>query len=197
MAKLVTATLVVFAVLFACGISYGAEQKGPPPNEHLKCYGPFIGVWRYEGPLLEDVPDMAKKGSTFVFEFSRRWILDKNAVEGAWSIEFENGEKVSGKWLVGWNAAEKQIVSGGMNSAGSINLGSVTYDRAAKSLTAVTEGVNGDGGETSYKGVVTKTGKDTLTWQRLEGVGGIVEGESPVYEFKRIKRTRRAKKPVQ
>ncbi|MHC4407134.1 MAG: hypothetical protein ACYTG0_46575 [Planctomycetota bacterium] len=196
MTKRATTTFVVFAVLLACGISYAADQKGPPPNEHLKCYSAFIGTWRYEGPLLEDVPDVAEKGSKFVLQISWKWILDKNVVESAFTAEFENGEKLAGKGLIGWNAAEKQIVTGGMNTVGGISLGTITYDRAAKSLTAITEGINGDGEETSFKGVVTKTGKDTLTWQRLEGVGGIVEGESPVYKFERVKRGKRAKQPA-
>jgi predicted MPP superfamily phosphohydrolase len=32
--------------------------------------------------------------------------------------------------------------------------------------------------------------------QRLEGVGGLVEGESPVYKFERVKRGKRAKQPA-
>jgi hypothetical protein len=43
--------------------------------------------------------------------------------------------------------------------------------------------------------VVTKTGKDTLTWQAPERVGGIVEGPSPVYTFKKVERAKR-KKPA-
>ena len=52
-----------------------------------------------------------------------------------------------------------------------MSLGTITHDRTAKSLTLTAEGINGDGEKTSFKGVVTKTGKDTMTenpvWFRL------------------------------
>jgi hypothetical protein len=55
-------------------------------------------------------------------------------------------------------------------------------------VTLTSEGVNDDGESFSFKGVVTKTGKDTITWQALERSGGDLEGPSPVYTLKRVKR---------
>ncbi len=98
--------------------------------------------------------------------------------------------------LNGWNAAENRIVHGGMDSTGSMSLGTITADKAAKTITLAGEGVDGDGKEFAFKNVVTKTGKDTLTWQALERTGGDVEGPSPVYKFERVKRTGKAKKPT-
>jgi hypothetical protein len=180
------------AVLLACGALYGQDEPGPS-FEHLKPYTPMIGTWLYEGPLLEDVPDYAEKGTKCVFQFSWRRILKKSVVEENWSLEFEGGKKLVGKALIGWHAAEKEIVYGGMNSIGTLTLGTVTFDEKAKTSTLTEKGVKSDGEEMSFKGMVTKTGKDTLTWQALERVGGIVEGGSPVYSFKRVKRTRRSK----
>jgi len=174
-------------VVLVCGVSYGQEEPGPN-FEHLKCFGPLLGTWRYEGPLLENVPDIAEKGTKCVFQFSWRRILNKSALEENWSLEFEGGAKLAGKALTGWHAAEKKLVHGGMNSVGSISLGTVTYDKAAKSSTLTAKGVDSEGKATSFKGVLTKTSRDTLTWQALERVGGIVEGPSPIYSFKRVKR---------
>lgn len=179
--------LALTLVLLPSGVTFGQEKVGPN-FEHLKGYGPMIGTWRYEGPLLEDVPDIAKKGTDFVFEFSWKRILNKNVVEETWAIEFEDGTKISGKALAGWNAAEKTISYGSMNSTGNMSLGTVVFDAKAKTSTLTAKGINGDGEETTFTGVVTKTDKDTLTWQRLEGTGGIVEGSSPVYTYKRVKR---------
>ena len=180
------ATLIAVAVVFSTQLASGQETS--PSHEHLKLHGPFIGNWQYEGPLLEDVPDLAKKGSHYVYRISWRWILEKNAVELNWSSEFAGGEKVTGKGLIGWHAGEERIAFGGMSSNGSMSLGTMEFDDAGKSVTLTSEGVNGDGESFSFKGVVTKTGKDTITWQALERGGGDLEGPSPVYTLKRVKR---------
>ena len=61
-------SLTAIAVVLVCGLSNADEPAAA--SKHLKCYRGFIGTWRYEGPLLEDIPDVAKKGSELVFEFS-------------------------------------------------------------------------------------------------------------------------------
>ncbi len=103
-------------------------------------------------------------------------------------VEIEGEKKISGKALIGWNAADQKIVYGGMGSLGGMGLGTVVFDRQAKTSTLTSKGVDGEGEETSIKTVVTKTGKDTLTFQVLERTGGIIEGSSPVYTFKRVPR---------
>ena len=190
MKSIITALTVVF---LACGASYGQDKPGPG-FEHLKCYGPFIGTWQYEGPSLVDVPDIAEKGTKSVIQLSWRRILNKSAVEYNWSVKFEGGTELAGKALIGWNADEEKIVYGSMNSVGDLNWGTVTPDDAAKALTKTSKGVNGKGEEKSSKFVLTKTGKDTLTSQALERTGGIVEGPGPVYTLKRVEREKKAAK---
>lgn len=129
-----------------------------------------------------------------MIQLTWRRILNRNVVETTWSIDFKEAETTAGKGLIGWNAAEKEIVQGGMSSVGGIGLGIVTVDDAAKSFTLTTEGIDGDGETTEFKGVVTKTGKDTITWRALERVGGIIEGPSPEYTFTKVERRKRAKK---
>lgn len=187
MYRIVTALTMIACT---CGLTFGQEEPGPN-FEHLKSYGPFIGTWRYEGPLLEDVPGFAEKGTEFEIQFSWRRILNKNVVEENWMFGMKDGASVSGKALIGWDSSEKQITQGGMDSLGGMGLGTVAVDRSAKSLTLTSRGRGGDGKETTFKGVVAQTGKDTLTWQALERTGGMVEGQSPVYTLKRIKREKR------
>lgn len=177
-------------VLLACGVTYGQDEPGPG-FEHLKGYGPKIGTWRYEGPLQEDLEGVAEKGTKMVFQFSWKRILNKSAIEENWSVEFEGGTTVSGKALKGWDADRKEIISGGMTSLGGVSMGTVVLDKAAKTSTLTAKGIDGDGEETSIKGVVTVTGEDTLTWQALERTGGIAQGPSPVYTFKRVKREKK------
>jgi hypothetical protein len=182
--KKVLFSLVVFAL--SCGVSYGQEQPAAV-SEHLKCFGPFIGNWRYEGPLQDDLKGMAEKGTQMVVDTSLKRILNGSAVERNWTIKFVGGAEITGKSLSGWDAKQEKIVQGDMNSNGGISVGSVTHDRAAKSLTSSLKGVDGEGKETSSKIVLTKTDKDTYTWQALERTGGLAEGPSPIYEFKRVK----------
>lgn len=177
--------MFVAAAVALSGSAFAAQPE--QPNEHLKGFGPFIGTWRYEGPSPEEVPGFVEKGSKCMVQFSWRWILDKNAVMQDLLVEFEGNKQVSQKELVGWNAADKKIVSGGMNSLGIMQLGTIQVDPQAKKLTLETEGVNAEGGKTSGKAVFTKVDADTLTFERLELTGSIVEGPSPVYTLKRVK----------
>jgi hypothetical protein len=187
---------IVFPLLvlvLTCGVTSGQEEPAAV-SEHLKCFGPFIGNWQYKGPLKEDIEGIGEKGTKFVAQSSWRWILNGRAVEKNWSYKFEGGAEVAFKALIGWNADDEKIVQGGMSSIGAVTLGSVTHDKAAKSLTSTVKGVNGKGEEFSRKEVITKTGKDTYTWQALERTGGKVEGPSPVYTPKRVKRAKKAAK---
>ena len=179
MKSLITVTTV--AVILACGMSYAQS----PSYEHLKGFDPMIGRWVYEGPCLEDVPDVAKKGSELVIRFHFRRILDKSVVEQNWSIEYESGVKASGKGLTCWDAATERIVWGGMDSTGGHNLGTVSIDTAAKTSTLNTEGVDSDGKRTEFTGVITFKDKNTITWHAPYRKGGIVEGPGPTYTLKR------------
>ena len=190
--KHVSMTLIAATIVLTCGLSYGQEEPGPN-FEHLKSYGPMLGTWRYEGPLLEDLPGIAEKGPKILFQFSWRRILNKNVVEENVLVELDGKTIIAGKALIGWNAEKKEIAYGGMNSLGNLHLGTVAFDKATKTSTLTTKGIDKDGEEISFKAVVTKTGRDTLTWQALQRAGGIVEGPSPVYAFKRVKRVKRTK----
>jgi len=183
--KRLTALLIAVAVVFSCGFAWG-QQAGPAPPDALTPFGPIIGTWRYEGPLLESVPGTAEKGSKFVFQLSSRWILDKKVVLEDWSVEYEGGKKVSGKSLIGWNAADNTITYGGMDSDGGMGLGTIVFDAQAKTCTLTVESVDDEGQKLTGKNVVMKTGKDTITWQALERTGGDVDGPSPVYTLTRV-----------
>lgn len=189
--KSILTTLTV--VLLVGGVAYGQDEPSAA-SKHLKAYGPMIGTWRYEGPELEDMEGYAKEGDEIVFQFSWRRILDGSVVEENWSYGPKNGKAYSGKALIGWNAADKELFYGGMDSLGGSSLGTVVFDAKAKTSTLTSKEIDEEGKKWSFKGVVTKTGKDTLTWQALERTGGVKEGPSPVYTFKRVKRAKAAAK---
>ncbi len=89
--------------------------------------------------------------------------------------------------MIGWNAADKKIVAGIMDSGGGMAIGTILLDAQAKTATVTWQGVDGEGEKTSMKNVVTKTGEGTLSWQALERTGGLVEGRSPVVPLQRVK----------
>ncbi len=173
------------------------DQKGAntgQPSDHLKDFAPFIGTWRYEGPLKQAIPELATEDTKCVIQFSWRRTLDKQIVMNDWMVEFEGGKKLSGKSLIGWNAADEEIISGGLDSMGGMGMGTVVIDRAAKTMTVSAEGVDAEGEKTSGTNVTTKTGQDTLTFQITERTGGLIDGPSPVYEFRRVPRAGDKKK---
>lgn len=190
--KRATTLLAAAIVVFATNATFAQDEPGPG-FEHLKVYGPLIGTWRYEGPLLEDVNNVDDEGAEVVIQISWRRILNKSAVEYNWTIQLKEGGEISGKTLVGWNANKKEITLGAMDSLGGMGMGTATFDDAGKTETWTVKGTDAEGNETYSKGVITKTGKDTLTWQALEREGGLAEGPSPVYTFKRVKRERKKK----
>ncbi len=178
------AIITVMAAVINSGLAYSDEPSQIP--EPLRPFRPMIGTWRYEGPILEDVPGVAEKGTNFVIQFSWRWILDRQAVMEDVRFELEGAEPFSAKSLVGWNAAEKRIVNGAVDSAGGVGLGNVVLNPEAKTSTLTLEGVNREGEKTLLKAVVKVTGKDTMTWQHLQRSGFRVEGKGPVYTLKRV-----------
>ena len=180
--------LMFVAAAVTGGFAIGEEPSQVP--EELKGFRPILGTWRYDGPLLEDVPGLAEKGSNYVVEVTFRFILDKQAAMDDWTVEYAGGKKVYFKGLTGWNAGEKRLVRGDMSSIGSMSLGSIVFEDNGRVNTLTCKGIDSEGNEISFKGTIRKTGKDTMTWQAVERTGGDVEGPSPVYEFKRVKRTK-------
>ena len=57
-----TTMLIAVALLLTGGLAYGQQETGPH-FDHLKSHQAIIGTWRYEGPLPEDMPGFAEKGS--------------------------------------------------------------------------------------------------------------------------------------
>ena len=185
MKKRVTTLLVASAVLFACGLSYGAEKKAPSNYKHLKAFGAKIGTWVYEGPLQEDGPEIGKEeGAQMVVKLSYKWILKRNAVEINWTIAFEDTVGLAGKNIVCWDPASQQIVGGNVDSNGAHGMSKIVISEDGKKWTSKGEGVASDGTKTTSTIVHTLTDPDTLVWQAFDRTGKEPTGDSPKYVFK-------------
>lgn len=183
------ACLLTIAVLL-CGAAYAQDPAGSNQGP-LQSYEQLIGTWTYEGTLLENLPPFAEQGSKLTMSANWDWILDKKAVEYSFQIAFEGGGKITGKSLIGWDAAERRLVAGGLTSTGTAGLGVITYDEASKTWMDKGSGVDGEGKPFSSTLVVTLVARDTIEIQVKDRTGGDVTGDSPKYTFKRGGTTRR------
>lgn len=123
-----------------------------------------------------------------------KWILDTTAVEMNIYFEFKDKIKISVKGLIGWDAANPQIIGGSMNSRGWIAVDKTTYDQQSKTWTSDLKGVDAEGNQVSWTTVLSLTDENTLTQQGKDRKGGFVQGEEgSKYTYKRVKRAQKAK----
>ncbi len=171
-------------LVVAASLAVGQTQGSPSQYENLKALDVLVGTWFYEGPLLEEWPGVAKKDDMVVVKLSYQWIFNKSVLETDLSIKFKDGPELAMKALTGWDPAKKQIVSGGIWSAGGYSLGVMTVSDDGKTIKSADKGVGPDGKETSGEGW-TKIRGDTLTFQAKNRTGGGLPADSPEYTFKR------------
>ena len=154
--------IAVTVVLATCGLAFG-QPSASSNYEQLKCHEPLIGDWVYDGPVLDEVPGFAEKGSKVVFRISWQWILDKNAIDVTWSMELEGKPTISGKGLIAWDKAASRIVGGGVDSGGGYGLDTTTYDEATKTFTTKSQGVDGEARSVTSTSVLKIVDADTIT----------------------------------
>lgn len=71
-----------------------------------------------------------------------------------------------------------------MDSTGGVSQGTIELKEGGKYSSYAADGTTGEGEAVSFKGVLEKTGKDTLTFHADKRVGGPVEGPGPTYELR-------------
>jgi hypothetical protein len=86
---------------------------------------------------------------------------------------------------------------GGMDSAGSMSIGTIAFEEEGKTSSLTGHNIDSDGKKTTFKNVIKMMGEDTLTIQTTERSGGAVDGPGPVYTFKRVEREERRKRSKQ
>jgi hypothetical protein len=175
------------SLLLAASMVVG-QAEASPNYGHLKAFDGLIGTWLYRGPVQEDVPNLPGKDTPMLVHSSWKWIFNKAVVENSYALRFKDSAKVEGKTMYGWNAAEKKIVSGGMNSIGGMGLGEASFSDDGKVLTVAIKSVDGDGVETSSDIVFTLQGEDVFVWQSTNRQGRDLPADSPKYTFKRVQR---------
>jgi hypothetical protein len=170
-------------LLLTVSVAIGQASDTSPAYENLKSYEALIGTWVYEGPLLEDVPGMAKKGSRYYYEGSFEWILDKGAIEEYWQAKFAGGVTVSAKALTGWG--DKKVVSAGVFSGGGYFHADVTLNQEGKTWRYESKAVDGEGKKSSETFILELVDDNTLIVHSKDREGTEMPPESPKYTFKK------------
>src|SRR5437016_13576339 len=112
--------LALALTLCAVGMS-GAQDHAPLGNyEHLKKLEPLIGTWTVEFVAPEDRPTTnIKKGQKLTLTVNYKWDVKKSAILNHNTIGETGSDPV---WeytmLIGWDTANKRIVSFACESTG-------------------------------------------------------------------------------
>jgi hypothetical protein len=176
------------AVLIAASVVVG-QAEGAPNSEHLQAFDALIGTWVYKGPVQEDVPNLPGKNTPMVVRSTFKRVFNKAVVENRFLLRFKGFPPVEGVNLYGWNAAEKTIQSGGMNSIGGMFLGKASFSDDGRVLSVASQGVDAEGREVSSTVVFKLQGEDTFVWQSINRQGQDLPPDSPKYTFKRVERS--------
>jgi hypothetical protein len=148
----------------------GAEDKTPLGNyEHLKKLEPLIGTWTEEFVAPEDRPTTnIKKGQKLTLTVTYKWDVKKSAILNHNTIGEPGSDPV---WesilLIGWDTANKRIVSFTFESTGGH---AVTHDWEIQGdkVTFKGKGSLPAGNKTSWTMVYSDINKDSCVWQLID-----------------------------
>ena len=186
MKRIFTAAAMIAVMLTS--VALAQEEQPSATYEHLKAYEPYIGTWRCEGEVEEEVVGGPKKGTPFVIEASWKWILDKSVIEEQWKSTAEDGTVISGKNLVGWDPKTETIFVRRTNSAGGYDEGTVEFDDEKGVVISKASGISGDGKEYTGTCVITPLNPDEFTFQVCDRTGQFT-GDGPKLTFGRVGQT--------
>ena len=140
--------------------------------EHLKQIEWIIGEIEWTSEAEKEIPGVCEKGDKLCGWAEHEWVLNKNAIVVRLSIETADKgiEVLSYQGMIGWDAGETRIVSGGFNSIGSHST-SVWSCEGDKWLLKG-KGVLGTGEKTTSTLVISNIGAESLTVQTVDRTEG-------------------------
>jgi hypothetical protein len=181
-----TRLALVLVVVFV-GASTAETEEATSNYQHLRVLDPFLGPWVYEGPLKEDIPGFAEKGTLIRVPFEYRWAVNKNALIMDWSIQVKGQRSLDGVVLIGWDPKEKDIIDREFTSDGGYSFAVWTVE--GNTLRIKDHVIAADGTETTSVVLNKLTEQRTMIWQATNQVrGGTPLPDSAEYEFQPMKR---------
>jgi hypothetical protein len=174
------------AIVLASSVVLGQADAPVSNYEHLKAIEWLIGEIEWTAEAEEAVPGVCEKGDKLQGSAEHEWILNKNAIEVELSIKTADGgvEILAHQGIIGWDAGEKRIVSGGFNSLG--GHGVSTWIQEGDKWLLKGKGVTGDGKKTTSTLIVSKIGDKSFTIQtvdRTEGDEKLPDGDPAICTF--------------
>jgi hypothetical protein len=161
--------LALALALCVVGMS-GAEDKVPLGNyEHLKKLEPLIGTWTGEFVSPHDWPTAnIKKGDKLTHTFTCKWDLNKSAISYRWTIGVPGSDPVwQSTWLIGWDTANKRIVSFAFESTGGHQVVD-DWEIQGDKVTAKGKGSDPFGRKTTFTMVISDIKKDSCVWEMID-----------------------------
>jgi len=165
----IAAWLALALPLCAVGPSR-AEDKAPHGNyEHLKKLEPLIGTWSGEFVAPYDHPTAnIKKGDKLTLTVTYKWDLNKSAISNHQTIGRPDSDPVwQSTWLIGWDTANKRIVSFSFESTGGHAVADDCEVRDDK-VTLKGKGTDPYGKKTTFTMVISDVKKDSCVRQMLD-----------------------------
>ncbi len=172
-------------LLLAVSMIVGQAETPTGNYEHLKHLEWMLGTWEAEIEAEEAGPGI-EAGQKIQLRMENEWQLQKNIIAVAWTIKVKDFTLSSHQGMIGYDAANERVVSGGFNSQG--GYGFAVWSGESPRLMADRTGAKGDGKKVSSVLVVTKVDADTFTSQSTKRTedGQKLEDEPPV-TWKRVK----------
>jgi hypothetical protein len=141
---IVLALLVL--LMGVCAWSQTSPQKAGNPLNELGDL--LVGRWMGEVTLAYDYPGIGKKGEKISEYDVNTWIADKTAIELEWFAG-----KTTGKGLIAWDAASKEIKGFSTDSSG--RFGQFTFTKQGGKWVYSGTGSFVDGRKSDSKGSLT------------------------------------------
>ena len=99
--------------------SFGQEVQYHAHSEHLQILQPFLGQWEFEGVATPG--STLPEGTAFKGTMSARWVLNRCAIEGKWSVLGDADEVLAEVvFHYSWDPLKKKVVADARTSQGEV-----------------------------------------------------------------------------
>jgi hypothetical protein len=172
-------------LLLATSMIVGQAEVPTGNYEHLQQLEWIVGTWEAEIEAQEGGPGI-EAGQKIQLRMENELQLQKNVISLAWTVRVEDFTLSAHQAMIGYDAANDRVVSGGFNSRG--GYGYAVWSGEGPKWMADRTGAEGDGKKVSSVLVLTKVDADTFTTQSTKRTedGQQLDDDPPV-TWKRVK----------
>lgn len=170
--RALTTTLSLIFFTATLTPAFGQQSQHHPHSEHLQVLQPFLGQWAFEG--VATAGSTIPEGTAFKGTFSARWVLNRCAIEGKWSVTGD-GDEVLAQVLFhySWDPLARKIVADARSSQGEVTHEELIESDGTTFVFKATHRLEDGTAKTSTRTTVLSADKQsqTTTWSD-QVVGG-------------------------